>query len=230
MGGGMFVDVPARDGSSGTKPVDLRRDAERNRQRILRVAADLIAERGLAVTLDEVAAAAGVGVGTVYRRFPGREALVAALFEDRLGELVDVAERAIAEPDPWIGLDSYLEQAAELLITDRGLREILMFGTFELQQCLQARDRLRPLVTALVKRAQAAGAVRPDLNANDVSLMVFMLIGAADYARPVRLEIWRRYLALLLDGLPPNRNASLPLAESALSGDELEQAQARGRL
>ena len=86
----------------------LRRDAERNRQRILAAAAEVFTERGLDATLDEVARAANVGVGTVYRRFPDKETLVAELFQDRIDGMVAVAEQALAAPDPWQALVSYL--------------------------------------------------------------------------------------------------------------------------
>ena len=88
----------------------LRRDAARNRERILAAAAELFTERGLQVTLDEVARRAGVGVGTVYRRFPDKEALTDALFEERITALVDLAQQALADPDEWAGLVSFLEQ------------------------------------------------------------------------------------------------------------------------
>jgi AcrR family transcriptional regulator len=84
----------------------LRRDAARNRQRILRAAAEVFTEHGLQASLDDVARHAGVGVGTVYRRFPDKEALAEALFEERLAALVGLAEQALAEPDAWVGLVS----------------------------------------------------------------------------------------------------------------------------
>src|ERR1700743_3047131 len=96
----------------GTGERPLRRDAERNRQRTRPPAAELFAERGLAATLDEVARAAGVGIGTVYRRFPDKESLIAELFRDRVDALVTVAEEACAAADPWHGLVSYLEFVA----------------------------------------------------------------------------------------------------------------------
>src|ERR1700744_5003755 len=77
----------------------LRADAERNRAKILEAAADVFADAGLDATLHDVAARAGVGVGTVYRRFPHKEALLGALFDDKLREVIDVVERAGAEPD-----------------------------------------------------------------------------------------------------------------------------------
>src|SRR5580692_10594245 len=112
---------------AGERP--LRRDAERNRQRILAAAAEVFTERGLDVTLDEVARVAGVGIGTVYRRFPDKESLVSELFRDRVDALVTVAEEACAMPDPGQGLISYLEFAAAALSGDLGLRQLMMFGT-----------------------------------------------------------------------------------------------------
>src|SRR5262249_49101238 len=108
----------------------LRRDAERNRQRILQAAAEVFTEQGLRATLDDVADRAGVGVGTVYRRFPDKEALVEALFTERLDKLVGFAEQALADPDPWAGLVDLLERAATIMAGDRGLRQILMYATY----------------------------------------------------------------------------------------------------
>src|SRR5437763_16612288 len=81
----------------------LRKDAERNRQRILDAAAELFTQRGLGVTLNDIAHHADVGVGTVYRRFPDKELLIDALFEDRVEEFVVLAEESLADPDPWHG-------------------------------------------------------------------------------------------------------------------------------
>ena len=95
--------------TDATSERPLRADAERNRQRILDAAADLFAERGLQVSLDEVAERAGVGVGTVYRRFPDREALIDALFQVRVEEFIGIAREAAADPDAWAGLTRFIE-------------------------------------------------------------------------------------------------------------------------
>jgi AcrR family transcriptional regulator len=202
----------------------LRRDAERNRQAILRAAAEVIGERGLEASLDDVARRAGVGIGTVYRRFPSKEALAEALFADRLDALVAIAERCLADPDPGAGLIRYLEGAAELLVADRGLRQILMFTPFGRDQSCQAREKLQPVVSKLIGQAQAAGMVRADLRASDIPPIMLMLAAAADYARPVRPDGWRRYLRLLLDSLPPSRSEPTVLPEPALTLDELQLA------
>jgi AcrR family transcriptional regulator len=210
----------ARSGEAQrTRP--LRRDAERNRQRILRAASEVFTERGLQATLDDVARQAGVGVGTVYRRFPDKEALVDALFEARLESVVAVAEQALAEPDSWTGLVSLLEGAAAELTRDRGLREIFMFATYGRDRVDLARSRMQPVVTRVIERAQRDGKVRADLRPTDVPLIEFMLGTAAEYAGSVRPEIWRRYLAIILDGLRPSRDGTSPLPEDALSAAEM---------
>ena len=149
---------------AGERP--LRRDAERNRQRILAAAAQVFTERGLDATLDEVARAAGVGVGTVYRRFPDKEALVTALFRERIDNLVTVAEDACAAADPWQAFVSYLEHAAAAMAGDTGLRQLMMFGTYDRDQVCYARDRMGPVISRLVQRAQASGDLRGDFEAD----------------------------------------------------------------
>jgi AcrR family transcriptional regulator len=211
-------DTPA-DGCGG-RP--LRRDAERNRQRILQAAAEVFTQRGLDATLDDVARQAGVGVGTVYRRFPDKETLVAELFQDRIDTLVAVAEQACTEPDPWRALVSYLEYAAASMAGDLGLRQLMMFATYGKDQVAYAREQMRPAVSKLVERAQAAGALRPDFSATDVPLIALMLSAAAEYASPVHPDVWRRYLTLLIDAMPPSREGTSDLPVPALTPEEME--------
>jgi AcrR family transcriptional regulator len=199
----------------------LRRDAEQNRQRILAAAAEVFTERGLEATLDDVARHAGVGVGTVYRRFPDKASLADALFNERIDALAEMAERAQAQPDAWAALVWFMENSAEMLASDRGLRQLLMFVAHGHDQVTYARDRMRPAVDRLVKRAQADGLVRPDLAATDIPIIEFMIGAVAEYARQVRPTVWRRYLALMLDSLRPARTSGSPLPEPELSPDEM---------
>ena len=104
----------------------LRRDAQRNRQRILAAARREFAERGLDVSMDDIARAAGVGVGTVYRRFPDKEQLIDALFEDRMAEMVELVERCLAIEDPWDGFVTFLAEMCGRQSADRGLKELLL--------------------------------------------------------------------------------------------------------
>lgn len=199
----------------------LRRDAERNRQRILAAADEVFTEQGLDATLDEVARAAGVGIGTVYRRFPDKEALVSALFRDRIDTMVTVAEQACAADDPWQGLVGYLEFAGATMAGDLGLRQLMMFGTYDRDQVCYARERMLPVITRLVERAQASGDLRADFRASDVKMIAFMVASIAEYASPVMPGIWRRYLGLLIDGLRPARDGVTPLAAPAPTAGEL---------
>ena len=207
-------------GPAGERP--LRRDAVRNRQRILAAAAQVFTERGLDATLDEVARAAGVGIGTVYRRFPDKESLVTALFRERIDNLVTVAEDACAAADPWQGIVSYLEYAAAAMAGDTGLRQLMMSGTYDRDQVCYARDRMRPVISRLVERAQASGDLREDFAATDVKMIAFMLASLAEYAAAVTPDVWRRYLAMLIDGLRPSRGATSPLPAPAPTARELE--------
>jgi AcrR family transcriptional regulator len=202
----------------------LRRDAERNRQRILAAAAEVFTQRGLDATLDDIARAAGVGVGTVYRRFPDKESLVAELFKDRIDALVAVAEAACSAPDPWQGLVAYLEFAAESMAGDTGLRQLMMYASYGRDQVAYASQRMRPVIGRLVERAQAAGELRTDFSATDVKLIVFMLASAAEYACHVQPDVWRRYLTLIIDGMRPHRDGVSELPVPALSAAQLEDS------
>ena len=209
---------------SGARPGRLlRADAERNRQRILAAAAELFTERGLEPSLDDVARHAGVGVGTVYRRFPDKASLADALFDERIDALVALAEQAQAEPDAWTALVSFLERSAEMLVSNRGLRQILMFAAEGHDRGICARDRMRPAIESLIKRAQADGQVRADLGPTDVPMIEFMIAAAAEYAWQVRPTVWRRYLALILDALRPASASGRALPEPELSADEMAE-------
>nr|WP_241004437.1 TetR/AcrR family transcriptional regulator [Conexibacter sp. SYSU D00693] len=206
----------------------LRADAERNRQRLLAAARELFAQRGVDVSLDDIARHAGVGVGTAYRRFPNKHALIEELMVEKLEELGRIARRCLEEEDdPWAGLTGYLEQALDLQCRHRGLKDVLFSSSEEHARLAEVRARLAPIITALVERAVAAGVVRPDLQASDVPLLSIMLSTAGDFARDVEPELHRRYLQIVLDGLRPAREASTPLAVDALEIGEFQQAMSR---
>jgi AcrR family transcriptional regulator len=202
----------------------LRRDAERNRQRILEAARQGFAERGLGITLDEIARLAGVGVGTVYRRFPNKEELIDALFEDRIGEVAALAESLLSEPDAWRALTTFLEGAVRLLASDRGLRELVLGSKYGPERVLRGRDRIKPLAERLVSRAQESGALRADMSATDIPLILFMIDAVVDATREVDPEAWRRALGMVLDGLPSRRDAPSPLPTGALDEEQLDAA------
>jgi AcrR family transcriptional regulator len=193
----------------------LRADAERNRQRLLAAAKDLFRTRGLDVTLDDIARHAGVGTGTAYRRFPNKDALIDALMVDRIGELARIARECLEEPDPWAGLAGYFERALALQAADRGLKDVLFSSGRGRERSNHARRAIAPVVTKLVRRAVEAGAVRGDISTSDVPLINFMLNTIVDFGRDVEPDLYKRYLAIVLDGLRP-RDDLEPLPVDAL--------------
>jgi AcrR family transcriptional regulator len=209
-----------------TTPTDrpLRRDAERNRQRILEAARLEFAERGLGVTMDDIARRAGVGVGTVYRRFPDKEVLIDGLFEDRLTDLAALAQAGLAHERPWEGLVHFLERSMELQCADRGLKELLFDPSHGHERVAKARERVAPLVFALVDRAQESGDLRQDVAGPDFPLVQIMVGTIIDATRDVEPEVWRRFLGIVLDGLRVRRDGPTPLSVEALDIEQVERA------
>jgi len=179
----------------------LRKDAERNRRRILDAAREVFAEHGLDAGLDHIARHAGLGVGTVYRRFPDKDKLIDALFEERIGAIAALAEEAAAHEDPWAGLVFFFERSLAEQAADRGLKQILISGARGCAQVSAGRERIAPPLQSLVGRAHAAGVLREDVTAQDIPMISLMLGSLMDASRGVAPELWRRYLELLLDGL-----------------------------
>jgi AcrR family transcriptional regulator len=190
-------------GRAATRP--LRADAARNRERILVAASVVFAQRGLEATMDDVAQHAGVGVGTVYRRFPHKEELIDALFEQAVEQVVDTAEEALAMPDPWEGLVRFLGRTIERQADDRGLRDVVLHGGYGRERVARARERIVPVVSRLVERAQRAGQLRPDVVATDVPMIELMVGTVSSYTSSIAPDLWRRYLAIMLDGLTAQR-------------------------
>lgn len=201
----------------------LRKDAERNRQRVIDAARELFAMRGIEATLNEVAHHAGLGVGTVYRRFRTKEELLEAVFEDAINELIALAESALHHDDSWQGFVWFVEQMCELTATDRGAREMAFSRTYGGDRVEAMRVRLVPQITKLVERAQEDGYLRPDLSPTDMPIFGLMTGTVSEFAGHVDAQLWRRYLAILLDGIR-HRKGREPLAVGALEEEALEVA------
>ena len=210
-----------------TRP--LRRDAERNRQRLLAAASELFAEHGLAVTLNDIAHRAGVGVGTAYRRFSNKEEVIDALFEQRLQDLADVAQVAVDERDAWNGLLSFLERALHMRYGDRGLSEIMSNPALGDARVAEARDRIAPMIMALVENAKQQGVGRSDLDQSDVIFIQHGLSAIIESTRSIAPDAYRRYLTFFLDGIRTDRQTFTPLPMRALSAAETHRAMTRKR-
>jgi AcrR family transcriptional regulator len=203
----------------------LRKDAERNRLRILEAAGELFADRGLGVTLDDIARHAGVGVGTVYRRFADKELLIDALFEQRIEAMCAIAAEALERDDPWEAIVYFFEQGSQLQARDRGLKELLGCSAHGGGGVAEARERLRSLITQVFDRAKAAGVVRADAGPFDAPVIAFMVGAVMDRSRDIEPDLWRRYLQIVLDGLRPC--AASPLPVEALSPEKLDAVMRR---
>ncbi len=203
-------------------PRALRKDAARNRALLITAAREVFAHRGLEASLDDIARQAGVGVGTAYRHFANKYELATAIFEQSVEEIVASAEHALIAEEPWQGLVEVLESLLEAQTADRGLREILM-GAHDPKDIEQVHDRLIGPFTAIVERAQRSGDLRADVTPTDLGVLTMMLCQCADLAGDASPHLWRRYLALQLDGLRA-RPSTTALPVEPLSTDELRAA------
>jgi AcrR family transcriptional regulator len=201
----------------------LRKDAERNRQRVIDAARQLFAVRGLDATLNDIAHHANVGVGTVYRRFATKEELLDAVFEDGIDQVVCLAESAAQQDNSWDGFVWFVEQLCELTATDRGLRQMVYSSAYGGHGAECARLRLSPPISKLVERARDDGYLRRDAEPHDMPILSMLAGTVSEWAGHVEPELWRRYVVLLLEGMR-NREGQQPLPVRALDDDQMDAA------
>jgi AcrR family transcriptional regulator len=190
----------------------LRADAARNRTRVLDAARTAFAEHGLDVGVEEIARRAGVGKGTLYRRFPTKEALVCAIFDDILEEVEALSRETDEEPDAREAFAHYLSTSARMQASNQGFYDVVARGLGAAALTDEQRRRLLAAAARPLKRAQEAGTVRDDLVPEDVVIMLRML-GAATRPAPDGHPMddhWPRYLGLLLDSTSPAAGTALP--------------------
>jgi len=205
---------------TATKPRALRRDAEQNRVRLMAAARELFAERGFDVTLDDIARRAGVGVGTAYRRFTNKGELLDAIFAEQTDEVAAAADAGLADPDPWHGLVSYLEQSLALQLRDRGLAQIVSGDHISAEQHDWTREVMGPKNRALVARARESGVLRGDVEGTDLTFILVGLNAIMSRSRTAHPDLYRRYLQLMLDGLRAGPGAPTPLPVPPLTSDQ----------
>ena len=209
---------------SVTTEAPLRRDAAANRERILDAARLLFAERGFETSMDDVARAAGVGAGTLYRRFPTKEALLDAILGDLVERYRAFLEEAHEQEDAFAGLELLLERSVRLQLENRAFVDVMAVRLREEPRLAEMRQALRPLVEQLVTKAQSQGTLRADLAAADVHVLLWELGRVVESTGKLAPDLWRRYLALTLDGL--RARAARPLPHVPPTFDQLEQAMA----
>lgn len=188
----------------------LRADAARNRRLLIEAAARVLAEQGMDAAVDEIAREAGVGVGTLYRRFPTKDDLIAAVFDDRLGTVEAAVEAAAADEDPWRALESAMAAFAEAAVLHHALLHNISYSGVHAAAMQAAKERVLARFDAILARARAASVVREDVVARDLLALSGMLSRLPAWQLAQEPDIWRRYLALMLDGLRPEPARALP--------------------
>ncbi|MYW01763.1 TetR/AcrR family transcriptional regulator [Streptomyces sp. SID3343] len=202
---GHVGDVPA-----DTNPAALRADARRNRELILDAAREVFAARGVDAPISAVARRAGVGVATLYRRFPTRAALTTAAFDEQLTLCAAAFDEALADPDPGHGLYVLLEKVCATQVTDRGFASVFMdrfpdtLGHDRERHCAEER------LAHLVRRAREAGQLRDDFDPADITLLLLANNGLAGQPPEAALAASRRLLAYLFQAFRTPRPGSLP--------------------
>jgi AcrR family transcriptional regulator len=188
----------------------MRSDARRNRERVLLAAEDVFSEMGLRAQIEEVARRAGVGVGTVCRHFPTKQALVEAVLEAMYESLLQDARRALKQPDPGAAFHTFFVALSEFQARHRALAEH-MATEIDLPDSAQSvRESLRAAIGDLVTRAQEAGAIRSDIGPADVAMLFAGVAHATALAGDLQPMFRKRYVALILDGLRPLEASHLP--------------------
>lgn len=193
----------------------LRTDAARNREAIVEAARAVFAEQGLDAPLDEIAKRAGTGNATLYRRFPTRSDLVAAVFAERMAAHVRAVETALDDDDPWNGFASYVRAVAAMQAEDRGIADLVTMDLSSAPEIEQLRAHAYDGVVQLIGRAQDAGVLRADFTDQDVVLLLMANAGLVERAHGITDDASARLIALLLDGLRAQAATAVPQAPSA---------------
>jgi AcrR family transcriptional regulator len=188
----------------------LRADARRNRQRVLEAARECFAQDGLDAQMDDIARAAGVGVGTVYRHFPTKQALAEAIAADHFDRLAASAHQALENPDAWEGFSEFLRRSAQVQAGDRALAEVMGAEPEVMCDAATRRPDLHEAFAELVRRAQAAGKLRRDVVPADVPMLICGVGRATLAGTKGPTMSTSRYLEIVLDGLRAPGSRALP--------------------
>jgi len=192
----------------------LRTDAARNRKAIVDTARLVFADKGLDVSLDEIARQAGIGNATLYRRFPSRADLIAAVFAEQMAEYTATVDAALANPDPWDGLRRYVETIAAMQATDRGLANLVTMDVSAAPEIEQLRAKAFVGMVELIRRAKVAGALRPEFSTEDVLILLMANAGVVERSHASAAAASARLVHLLLDGLRTQAATDGPKAPS----------------
>lgn len=188
----------------------LRADAERNRERVVAAARDVFAERGLDASTNEIARRAGVGIATLFRRFPTRDDLIAAAFAEKMDAYAEAIDDALADEDPWRGFITFIERICQMQADDRGFADVLTMTFPTARAFEQDRDRAADALAELLERAKAAGGLRRDFVHQDVPLILMANAGVVTATRHAAPGAWRRMLGYLIQSFGAEGASPLP--------------------
>jgi AcrR family transcriptional regulator len=199
-------------------PPSQRADARRNREAIMAAARDVFCEGGCQCPIEDIAKKAGLGVGTVYRHFPNKDALIDALMEQRFERLAARATEALEQEDPWEAFCDLLRFAAASQAEDRGLSEVISQRPAK-GHANAVKSGLTKTTEELMRRAKATGQMRKDARVEDVPTILCGLggvLGAHEESMPALN--WERFLAIMLDGLAAPGDQKLPKPKATIGG------------
>jgi AcrR family transcriptional regulator len=188
----------------------MRADARHNRARILDAAREAFATRGLDVPMAAIARRAGVGVATLYRRFPSRESLITEVFGDELAACASVVDEALADPDPWRGFCAAIEKVCAMQVADRGFTDAFLTAFPDAIDYERTRARAERGFAEVVRRAKAAGRLRADFDLADLTLLLKANCGAATGTAQTAAAASRRLVAYLLQSFRAEHAEPLP--------------------
>lgn len=192
-----------------------RKDAQRNRAALLATAREVFCTHGLDAPLDLIARETGVGIGTLYRNFPSRTSLYDELLAELMADQIAILQEALAMDDPWDGFCHYLTETAAREAEDRSLNDIMSMRFPRMRSTDALRRRMFAAVNELIDRAQESGQLRADITAEDLAFIRWSNARVLAATGSIAPDVWRRYLALLLDGF--RADAAHPLPEPPLT-------------
>jgi AcrR family transcriptional regulator len=204
----------------------LRADAVRNQEKLVSAAREVFASEGLDVALEDIARHAGVGIATLYRRFPDRESLIIAMFESKMRDIIAEARTALEIEDPWEAFRRLLTSIFRTVAKDKGMRQLLLSSRYNLKNAETGRAELIGLMGRVIARAKVDGRLRLEIGANDIPPLVLMVGAVADFSAKSEPALWERYATLVFDGLAA-RSPSAEMKPDALTPAQMSLSMLR---